>query len=200
MHSTPWDYNQGLAEERLTEVACLIAGKRAEVIDLHNEDLGDTKLSLGIRAYECCRTKINDVAQSGAYPWLSIITPDGAFTFAIGGVPVRFVRNDPKCLPDKKIIRSEGASQQLSLFPDDPFSDIRWFFVFDTHYMSPADAVYFVGYNDRKQIVCQWQVPIDDKVTLLHSVSDSLPKAVDLDEPEVILKNASKRGITTNAR
>ncbi len=188
MHQEPWEINSDLAADRLIKVASFIAAIRDDVIELHDEELGDTRLALGMRAYECCRSRIIDAAGSDGFPWLSILTAEGRFTFCIGSMPVRFTRNDPKQLPDRKLIVSENAMVQMNLFNSHPYADVRWFFVFDTHFKSAADAVYFVGYDSNGEIVCQWQVPIDDNVTLLAKVSDSVPQAVELDKPVVGVK------------
>jgi len=165
MQQTPWEINSDLTEGRLIKLASFIATIRDEVIELHDEELGDTRLSLGMRAYECSRSRIIEESRSGDLPWLSVLTPEGRFTFSIGSTPVRFTRNDPKHLPDRKLVVSENAMAQMKLFGSRPDADLRWFFVFDTHYKSAADAVYFVGYDSTGDIVCQWQVPVDDSVT-----------------------------------
>lgn len=188
MQQVPWELNSDLSEDRLIEMANFITGVRDDVIELHDDELGDTRLSLGMRAYECCRTRIIDASKDGIFPWLSILTPEGRFTFAIGNTPVRFTRNDPKYLPDRKLVVSENALEQMSLFGGQPYAEIRWFFVFDTHYKSAADAVYFIGYNELGNIDCQWQIPIEDSVTLISEVSDSMPQAVELEKPLVGVK------------
>ena len=82
MKQVPWEYNSDLSEERLTKMANFIARVRDDVIELHDEELGDTRLALGMRAYECCRTRIIDLSKDDSFPWLSILTPEGRFTFA----------------------------------------------------------------------------------------------------------------------
>ena len=188
MQKAPWDYSPEFTRERLTAMANFIAGVRDEVIELHDEELGDTRLCLGMRAYECCRTRIIAASKSGKFPWLSILTPEGRFTFAIGGVPVRMTRNEPKYLPDRKLVVSESAMKQMSLFGDQPHANLRWFFVFDTYYKSAADAVYFVGYSELGEIICQWQIFIDDSVALVARTSNVVPEAVQLEKPQVGIK------------
>jgi hypothetical protein len=188
MQQLPWEYNSGLSEKRLTAMANFIAGVRNEVIELHDEQLGDTRLALGMRAYECCRKRIISASKDVFSSWLSILTPEGRFTFSIANIPVRFTRNDPKYLPDRKLVISANAMDQMDLFGEQPHAKLRWFFVFDTHYKSAADAVYFIGYNELGEIVCQWQIPIEDSVTLISGVTDSIPQAVELDKPLVGVK------------
>ncbi len=188
MYQSPWDLNSDFSESRLIAMANFIAGVRDEVIELHDEGLGDTRLSLGMRAYECCRTRIIQAAKEGSFPWLSVLTPEGRFTFMINNTPVRFTRNDPKYLPDRKLVVSENTMEQMTLFGSQPHADVRWFFVFDTDYKSAADAAYFVGYNEFGEIVCQWEIPVEVGITLVADVSDSVSQAVELDEPLVGVK------------
>lgn len=188
MHQSPWELNSDLSKDRLVEMANFIAGVRDEVIELHDEGLGDTRLSLGMRAYECCRTRIIQASKDGSFPWLSILTPEGRFTFAINNTPVRFTRNDPKYLPDRKLVVSENAMEQMNLLGDQQYAEVRWFFVFDTDYKTAADAAYFVGYNEFGDRVCQWEIPVEVGITLVADVSDAVPQAVELDEPLVGVK------------
>ncbi len=90
MTEKPWGINQDLQQDHIITLAQFIAEVRGEVIDLHNEELGDTKLSLGMRCYECCRTRLIKLADSGQYDWFSNLTETGRFTFRIGSTPVRF--------------------------------------------------------------------------------------------------------------
>ena len=155
---------------------------------MYDEELGDTRLALGMRAYECCRTRINRLADAGDFTWLSKLTPDGRFTFQIGNTPVRFSRNDAESLPDRKLLVSEGAEFQMSLFEAQPYNDVRWFFVFDTQYDAAADAVFFVGYSEHKEIVCQWQIPVENNVALISVVDGNQPAPVELGRPKVSVK------------
>lgn len=193
MHHSPWELNSDLSEFRLVDMANFIARVRDEVIELHDETLGDTRLSLGMRAYECCRTRIIQAAKEGLYPWLRILTPEGRFTFCIDNTPVRFTRNDPKCLPDRKLIVSDNAMEQMWLFGDHAYAGVRWFFVFDTDYKTAAEAVYFVGYSESGKIVCQWEIPVENDVTLVSGVTDSMPQAVELDKPFVGVKRPAQQ-------
>lgn len=196
MKKLPWEFNPDLTEKRLTQTATFIAMVRDEVIDLHNEALGDTRLALGMRTYECVRTRLIDESAGTSFPWLSILTPEGRFTFCIGSVPVRFTRNDPQYLPDRKLIVSESAMVQMALFSKQEHANVRWFFVFDTYYKNAADAVYFVGYSEAGEIICQWQIPIEDSVTLVTSISSALPQAIQLDKPTVTIKKPKKQNNT----
>lgn len=194
MHTKPWDLNPDLSEGRLIALASFIANVRSEVIELHDESLGDTRLSLGMRAYECCRSRISEVAGSSDFSWLSILEPEGRFTFAMGVTPVRFTRNNPKQLPGRKLVVSLSAMKQMSLLDPEPHAEVRWFFVFD----SVADAAYFVGYSEFGEIVCQWEIPVELGVVVLTDITSSLPDAVELEEPTIDVKKPNSLKIASH--
>lgn len=199
---TPWHFNTDLTQERLIALANFIATVRAEVIDLHDEEMGDTRLSLGIRAYECSRTRINRQSESERFPWLHKVTPDGRFTFAIGSTPVRYTRNDAEDLPDRKLIVSQDAQWQMSLLEAEvqQYNNIRWFFVFDTQFDSAADAVFFVGYTEHGEIICQWEVPIENTPTILSVVEANSPTPVELPKPKIGIKPPPKEVPVENGK
>ena len=190
MDKQPWKHNAAFTEDRLITIASYLAQVRGEVIDLHDDvNLGDTPLSLGVRAYECCRMRLIRKNEEAQWPWFKIITAEHRFTFAIDEVPVRFVRNDPASLPQQKLIRSAEAVKQLALFSDSiPDPTTRWFFVFDTYYKNAADSVFFVGYTESGAITCQWEIPIDPKATVLSSIDEMLPEAVHVGSAPVKIK------------
>ena len=194
MNEKPWDINPDLKENRIIEVANFICGVRGEVIDLHDEILGDTRLALGMRAYECCRQRLIFEDSQGTWSWFSILTVNGRFTFLFGETPVRFVRNDPENLPSEKLIPSPEASIQMSLFEDDfDYSDIRWFFVIDTFYKNVADNMYFVGYNEHGDIICKWDIPLEQKVVMLSSLEEEAVKTTQISKAPIKIKVIPKK-------
>jgi hypothetical protein len=192
MKDLPWELNSDLTKDRILAIANFIAEIRNEVIELHDEELGDTRLSLGMRAYERSRTRIIELAQKGEYSWLSILNSEGRFTFSIGDTPVRFTRNEVKYLPNRKLVVSENAMEQMTLLDVQPYSRLRWFVVFDTHYKSAADAVYFVGYSEIGEVICNWQIPLESSVTLIADVVKSAPEAVQLDKPLIGIRKTKE--------
>jgi hypothetical protein len=202
MEEMPWELNSDLTKDRIVTIASLIAKKRGEVIELHDEEiLGDTPRSLGMRCYECCRTEIIRVAKDPELgSWLSILTQEGRFTFCMGDTPVRFSRNDPKDLPNKKLVTSIETQKQMDMFTNEskPYAEIRWFIVFDTYFKNPADAVYFVGYTETNEIICQWQIPLEDKVTLISEVNAPLSQPVDVPVAPIKLKRQPQQKDSTH--
>ncbi len=189
MHSEPWLLAPQLQKDKLQDLANLLVQVRGEVIDRHEPEIGDTRLSLGMRAYECCRSRIIYKAMERDWSWLSILTHQGRFTFAIDGVPVRFSRNDPKHLPDRKLIPSPEGSVQMSMFENtNKYSDLRWFLVIDTQYDLPVEHAYFIGYSEYNEIICKWEIPLADIVPVVGEVHENKPQAVDVPPAKVKLK------------
>lgn len=195
MKSLPWEINTDLTQDRIKIIANLICQVRTDVIDRHDEALGDTRLSLGTRAYECCRTRIIALANSKMHDWLDTVTDEGRFTFRIGNTPVRFTRNTPENLPNRKLIVSEEA-QQLLFFDIDPDFGTKetliWFFIIDTPYMVPVETMYMVAYTQNKEIRCQWEIPVEEVVPLgLTLVNDTVPQPVEL-PPAIVTAKADE--------
>lgn len=198
MNTEPWLMNPDLTREKIKIIADLICTVRSEVIDLHEEDQGDTRLCLGIRAYERARMRIINLANSNVYSWLSILTETGRFTFKIGNTPVRFTRNCPELLPARKLIVSEEARQFVfdDIYPGYGQSEpIVWFFVVDTPAMVPAEAMYLVGYTLNNEIHCQWEIPLEEFVSSsLTLVTNELEQPVEFQPAIVSIKKNSQSG------
>jgi len=191
MNNIPSTYSEDLSEDRIITLANFLIEVRGEVIERHDSEyLGDTPLSLGMRAYECCRSRLITQDKQSVWPWFSILTPEKRFTFLIENTPVRFVRDNPSSLPDKKFIRSEEALNQIDwLAQEKPNASIHWFLVIDTYYLNAADSIYFVGYSDSTyEIICKWEVPINENVALLSNVNSSLTQPVDIDKAPLKVK------------
>jgi hypothetical protein len=74
-------------------------------------------------------------------------------------------------LPERKLILSPEAGEQIRLFEDEnKYADLRWFLVIDSAYDTPVENAYFVGYSPMNEIVCKWQIPLSDQVPLLSEV------------------------------
>ena len=194
MHKEPWLLAPQLKKEHLLQLANLLVQVRSEVIERHEPELGDTRLSLGMRAYECCRSRIIFKDDEGEWPWLSILTEYGRFTLAIEGVPVRFSRNNPNTLPDRKLIPSEEGFEQMNIFGhENDFSHLRWFLVIDTPYDIPVENAYFVGYSEFNEIECKWEIPLSDQVLAISDVNSNNPQAVKIPPAKARLKLIKKK-------
>ena len=194
MYQEPWLLAPQLQQKYIQLIAELLVQVRGEVIDRHEPELGDTRLSLGMRAYECCRTRLKFKEGDGDWPWLSIITDEGRFTFGINGVPVRFSRNEPNNLPDRKIIPSEEGYEQMRLFEDiNDFAHLRWFLIIDTTYDIPVENAYFVGYSEFNEIVCKWEIPLSDQLPIISKIEEEQPQAIIVEPAKAKLKLVVKK-------
>lgn len=194
MHQEPWLLAPQLQKDYIQHIAQLLVQVRGEVIDRHEPELGDTRLSLGMRAYECCRSRIKFKDADGDWAWLSIVTDEGRFTFAIDGIPVRFSRNDPNSLPDRKLIPSEEGYEQMCLFESsNDYALLRWFFVIDSPYDIPVEHAYLVGYTEFNEIKCKWEIPLSDQVPVMSDVDKVKPQAVKVKPAKAKLKLVTKK-------
>lgn len=186
--SKPWDINPQLTKDHLIEMAGFISSVRAEVVDLHDpKHLGDTARSLGFRAYECCRNRITREAAGNAKPWLSIITPENRFTFAINGVPIRFYRGSPSSPEERRLKASLEARSQMSLLPVEPsYANLLWYFVIETDENRYTDNVVFCAFReDTGEQVCYWEVPYKEQVPSVPTVVEA--KAPPVGKRSVVL-------------
>ncbi|KZK94719.1 MULTISPECIES: hypothetical protein [unclassified Pseudovibrio] len=190
MKPTPWEVNPQLSKDTIEAIAQAFKTVRGEVIDLHNEELGDTNLSLGVRCYECCRSRLIELSEAEAIEGLSILTHDKKFTFAINGVPVRFIRKSlDDLMPYGKLVPSEEAARQYEMFPDLALqSSISWFIVIEAFCMHAADKMYFAGHSKNGNIVSIWNIPLEDKTIRLDAVLDSPPEASQTPKVPIKLK------------
>jgi hypothetical protein len=85
----------------------------------------------------------------------------------------------------------------MKLFANDyEYTNIRWFIIIDAYYKHPADAIYCIGYNENREIICQWEIPIEGSIVLLHDTEDNKPKAIELPKPTATIKQLVNKQIT----
>jgi hypothetical protein len=111
----PWDFHSDLAEERLVEVAQLIARGRDAALEIYDPIRGFNGWLLGCCAYQFGRFQIEPAVEEQRMPWLGITRGTRHFIFQIGVVPVRFYRDDPDDPSEKVLQQSEYEARQLSL-------------------------------------------------------------------------------------
>lgn len=194
----PWELNPSLKKEDLITVAKFISEVRNSIVDLHDEDIGDTNQSLGFRAYECCRSRLNKAALiEKKWPFLAIIKKSGRYTFSINGTPVRFYKGTPSTPEERRLIPCAQAVKQMSFIEitESKNKNIIWFFVVEVDQFKYTESVTFVGYLDGQQI-SSYEIPLDGLVPLLSSV-DSLEtnktsEPVSLPKPKVSAKKAKR--------
>lgn len=191
----PWELNPALTQTRLQAIASLIRDVRDEVIDRHDDELGDSARGTGLRAYECCRTRICRASiDSEKHPWLSVITGDGKFTFSIDSVPIRFYRGNPSTPEERRLMPSIEASRQMSLLTSDigDIARICWFFAVEVDELKYVEHVTFVGFND-SELISHWEIPLYEKVRTLNSIDTDLPQPIEVQKASVSIKDKKQK-------
>lgn len=195
----PWQLNPALKPERLKQLASLIRNVRDEVIDLHDEELGDSARSTGLRAYECCRTRIiRTSTTTNELPWLGILRDDGRFTFSIDSVPVRFYKGNPTTPEERRLIPCPEATRQMTLLSPDIGStaNIVWFFAVEVDEFRYVEHVTFTGFLEGTQVSC-WEIPLDEKVSAFNTISEDRPEPVKTQKASISIKKKEQK-ITNN--
>ncbi len=190
----PWELNPALSSDKLKLLASLIRDVRDEVVDRHDDELGDSARGTGLRAYECCRVRIiRAAADPEEWDWLGIVKDDGRFTFSINSVPVRFFRGRPSCPEERRLIPCMEALSQMSLLPTDvgDAAKIIWFFAVEVDAFRYVERVSFTGFLDGVQVSC-WEIPLDEKVPVFASVDAELPEPVKTEKASVSVKRKEK--------
>ena len=191
----PWELNSVLTADRLKQLASLIRDGRDDVIDRHDDEIGDTARSTGMRAYECSRSRIIRAVKDGKnWPWLGIVKPDGRFTFSIQSVPVRLYRGKPSCPEERRLIPSIEALRQMSCLEPEvgDVAAVLWFFAIELDEMRYVERVTFVGFLEGQQISC-WEIPLDERVVAFGPAMSELPQPVETKKASVSVKKKDKK-------
>ena len=189
----PETANADLKAERIQLMARVISDVRATAIDSHAPEEGDTNLSLGVTAYERTRSIIISKAGTPGFEWLSVLTPDGRFTFKIGNTPVRFWKGIAEKLPGSKLIRSEEALRQIDLdFHDEPINSLIWYIIIETGPDKYVDRAYLIGFTEEGIKHIHWEIPLKGKITKLNSADDSKAPGVEIQSAASKLRRKKK--------
>ncbi|EPM5584604.1 peroxidase [Vibrio sp. V09_P4A23P171] len=191
----PWELNSSLTSQRIQLLASLMREVRDSVIDLHDDFLGDSARSTGLRAYECCRNQIiRASANKEVWPWLGIVKSDGRFTFSIDSVPVRLYRGKPSSPEERRLIPSIEALCQMSLLSVEvgDAAAILWFFAIEVDELRYVERVTFTGFLDGTQVSC-WEVPLDEKVPAFNTIGVELPEPVATPKAPVYIKKKEEK-------
>lgn len=191
----PWELNSVLTADRLKQLASLIRDVRDDVIDRHDDEIGDTARSTGMRTYECSRSRIIRAVKDGKnWPWLGIVKPDGRFTFSIQSVPVRLYRGKPSCPEERRLIPSIEALRQMSCLEPEvgDVAAVLWFFAIELDEMRYVERVTFVGFLEGQQISC-WEIPLDERVVAFGPAMSELPQPVETKKASVSVKKKDKK-------
>jgi hypothetical protein len=127
----PWEIHPELTDARLRVVARILRDTRRQaVVSVYDPVRGDSAWGLGCVVYERSCFALAKAAQTSPFnEWLTVLEDDGLkFSFAVGGVPLRFFRGDTEGTAPGRTLRirvPELQAQQLSfLNTDDEESDL----------------------------------------------------------------------------
>ena len=111
----PWQSYSTVTEEYLSIVADKLRKARDGTVKLYDPIGGDNPWSHGCRAHARQVKAIIDGARE--HDWLTILPDEQSqrFTFAVGGVPVRFYRGTPEEVPLHHLHRTFAEIRQLQL-------------------------------------------------------------------------------------
>lgn len=193
----PWELNPVLTSERLKQLASLIRNIRDDVVDRHDEELGDSARATGLRAYECCRTRIIRTSiknEDNKWSWLGIIKKDGRFTFSIESVPVRLYRGGANRPEERRLIPCVEALRQMSLLPAEVgnAASILWFYAIEVDELRYVERVTFTGFLEGVQVSC-WEIPLDERVPAFSSIDAELPEPVKTQKAPISVKRKDKK-------
>ncbi len=189
----PWTINPALTEERLRIVGALVRQGRSSALESFEPGKGDDAWSLGCVAHVRTRGTLKQAAQSGQWPWLTILEDGLHFVFAVDGVPIRFYHGDgedDRPAHPRFLRRSEpevqAAEQQALLFPDmfvNPL--LPWRMAVETDDEGAVLRIVLVQLDADARVRNPWPIPLDDLVVPFAVLSEPQPEGVPLPPPSV---------------
>ncbi len=203
----PADIHPELTEDRLKAVGAILKDTRHACLERHDEKAGDTNWSYGCRARDWVRMSLRNAVKSGQYPWLEIQQDGGQkFVLGIGGLPIKFFKDDPEEPSDRVQKVSVVEAAQGSLFEWAGLSagtKVKWRFLIETGDASKTvTRIVFAGFNQYEERVCFYNIPLEPTVATLYEFGAKQEDGVVLASPEVNLKkreNEEQRNGATDA-
>lgn len=202
MDKLPWEIHPDLTEERLAFLARLIRSVRADAVDAHDPDKGDTSWGLGCRSHERTLFAIINAAAGIASSWLSVIEPGLHFVFAVGSVPLRFYRGEAEHPPTKSLQRNyaEIVQAQTSMFSLPGFAtpvrnDLRaylWRIAIETNFDGSVDRVVLVEVSEDGQSLRTIHEIPESTVGYVAATEPKRKEGKPLPPPSVELKSKKK--------
>mgnify|MGYP003655176635 FL=1 len=162
---------------------------------IYKEELYDNGWSTGCRSYAWRSSKVSQTVESGEFPWLSIIDGSLRFIFSIGGTPVNMFRGSTD--KPKKNILSRATSypelRQFGLFTElEDIPNLVWSYAMETAPGGEVLSLQFVGLTDFGEVIARRNVPVDEMLTPLSSISVEEYKPVSLPAASVSIKQTSR--------
>jgi hypothetical protein len=185
----PSEISASLTADRLGIVAQRILDVLDDAIRTASTEL-DCSYSRGTLAWARIRNALVQMAELGAYEWLSIKHSGNDLILGIGKESVRFFLDDHEQPKKMRVLNPTNAeARQLQLFEDEAHSEFLWRFIIERARSEEDEhQVYFVGYEAHAEhdgtLVAEWRYN-GGPVRTLAAIDDSIPAATEL-EPIVL--------------
>lgn len=194
METDPTKLNPNLHIEEINMLGTIIYTARMNCRVFFDEENGDTSWSYGCRARDWTRAAFRKAVKSGKYPFLTIpIDKRQSFVLALNGVPISFFYDDVKS-PSSRVLKS-SLPEQLSLFLNtgmENLYEIRWRIIIQKDPSLEVVGMVFMGLDIADQIVCGYDIPLQNNGQKLYEITNVQEEAVDLAEPEIFEKIVQK--------
>lgn len=180
----PTAFYPELTDDRLSVIAVALLDVRYTTIRAMNSP-HDDNYTRETAVFGRSKNMLIDMAQSGAYEWMSLKHGGMDVTFNIGGVPCRFFSDDPNN-PEKSGFFRRNAVDDL--FAPDDQQPVMWRFVVGKALTEhDEDQVYLVGYNVYQEKICEWQYRA--VTPILYAVDQLTPASANIPPADVGLRN-----------
>lgn len=189
MSLKPWEIHPSLTDSRLRVIGRIVRDARRRAVEtVFDPRQGDTAWGLGCVVYERTCFAIALAARTEPlHAWLSVIESDGLkFSFAVGGVPLRFYRGDVERTPPNRTLHiraPELEAQQLCFLDEDNGGDFICRLIVEVDEAGLVSRVAFARASQAGELRDVWIIPEDGEAVVLPF--DSSVPPVDVEPPVV---------------
>jgi hypothetical protein len=183
----PSHFHPELTDERLCKIAVPLLDVRYTTMQEMNSPYDDNY------THECTifgrsKNALIQMALSGKYKWMELISSGNDVTFSIGHIPCRFFQDDHNHPKKKGFFRcKKNDNLSLSLFEENKSEPVMWRFVIEMASTGEdEDRVYFAGYNVFQEKVSEWMY--QQSTPTMHIVDRHVPPVVPILPAEVTLR------------
>ena len=159
----PWETQEALTAERLSEVATALRDARDDALNSYEPLKGETVWTLGCSKYERSMLAVRELAKSNP-TWITLV-PESArlrCTFAVDGVPIRFYHHVPEFDPPTKYTTStDGEDRYQMLFEVDGVPFRRYRLAIEDDSAGKVKSVTLVEFDSTGALINEYTIPFD---------------------------------------